>query len=354
MTGISDHLRLPPAGEPERQQPPLYYLLGALVLREAHRRRCAPHPVGLGGARRAHDPHRPRGGTPPLPAQAGSGGRCRGAGGTPPRSAIPGRAINDDNLAWLAGALLVLAGVVVMQSELLTPRLALGTGLAVALAVLAKETVWIFALLLLALVVVRFARQVRAVSAVLLLVPTIVLAAWWFVRNAVEFGSPLPPCIRSPPSGRCSSSLRTGARLYRRDGSEHRGHVWQRRPPGGGFRSSAFGRTAQHRRHRCDRGHHRRRVYRGGTLVGPVGHGAPQGRGRPSRGAPRGGRAVGAEARPPSICSRRRAICSSRSPPRRPSPRWTIAWRRSRPLRCFAVRPSPCWSWLHCCSTCPA
>ena len=31
ITGISDHFRLPPAGEPERQQPPLYYLLGAVV-----------------------------------------------------------------------------------------------------------------------------------------------------------------------------------------------------------------------------------------------------------------------------------------------------------------------------------
>ena len=31
------------------------------------------------------------------------------------------------------------------------------------------------------------------VHAAALLVPTIVLAGWWFVRNAVEFGSPLPP-----------------------------------------------------------------------------------------------------------------------------------------------------------------
>ena len=33
INGIADHLRLPPAGEPERQQPPLYYLLGAVVSR---------------------------------------------------------------------------------------------------------------------------------------------------------------------------------------------------------------------------------------------------------------------------------------------------------------------------------
>jgi hypothetical protein len=102
-------------------------------------------------------------------------------------------AINDDNLAWLAGALLVLAGVVVMQSAVLTPRLALGAGLAIALAVLAKETVWIPAALLLVLVAVRFGRQLRTVHIAALLVPTIALAGWWFVRNAVEFGGPLPP-----------------------------------------------------------------------------------------------------------------------------------------------------------------
>jgi hypothetical protein len=101
--------------------------------------------------------------------------------------------INDDNLAWLAGALLVLAGIIVMQSEMLTPRLALGVGLAVALAVLAKETVWVLAALLLVLVVARRGRQLRAVHVAALLVPTIVLAGWWFVRNAVVFGSPLPP-----------------------------------------------------------------------------------------------------------------------------------------------------------------
>src|SRR6202035_3975460 len=48
-------------------------------------------------------------------------------------------------------------------------------------------------LLLLVLVAVRFGRQLRAVHIAALLVPTIALAGWWFVRNAVEFGGPLPP-----------------------------------------------------------------------------------------------------------------------------------------------------------------
>jgi 4-amino-4-deoxy-L-arabinose transferase-like glycosyltransferase len=102
-------------------------------------------------------------------------------------------AVNDDNLAWLAGALLVFAGVVVLQSDVLNDRLAFGAGLAVALAVLAKETVWLLALLLLVVVVVRFWSRIRLLQAVALVVPSVVLAGWWFVRNAVQFGSPLPP-----------------------------------------------------------------------------------------------------------------------------------------------------------------
>jgi len=89
-----------------------------------------------------------------------------------------------------------------------TPRLALGVGLAVALAVLAKETVWALAILLLVVVVVRYARRLRAVHVAALLLPTIVFAGWWFVRNAVEFGACSRRCIRSPPSVRSSTRSR--------------------------------------------------------------------------------------------------------------------------------------------------
>jgi 4-amino-4-deoxy-L-arabinose transferase-like glycosyltransferase len=192
ITGIADHLRLPPAGQPERQQPPLYYLLGAIIARltgdDARLIRLLSVVLGVltvltvyAVARRLF---------PLRPALAV--GAAALVALLPETQYIAG-AINDDNLAWLAGALLVLAGVIVMQSELLTPRVALGLGLVVALAVLAKETVWVPALLLLVLVVVRHARQLRALHAAALVVPTVVLAGWWFIRNAVEFGSPLPP-----------------------------------------------------------------------------------------------------------------------------------------------------------------
>jgi 4-amino-4-deoxy-L-arabinose transferase-like glycosyltransferase len=192
INGIADHLRLPPAGEPERQQPPLYYLLGAIVAKlsgdDPRLIRLVSVVLGVltiltvyAVARRLF----------PLRPALAVGAAALVA--LLPEAQYLAGAINDDNLAWLAGALLVLAGVVVVQSEVVTPRLALGAGLAVALAVLAKETVWILALVLLVLVVVRCGRQLRALHAVALLVPTIVLAGWWFVRNAVEFGSPLPP-----------------------------------------------------------------------------------------------------------------------------------------------------------------
>ncbi len=192
INGIADHLRLPPAGEPERQQPPLYYLLGAIVARlsgdDPHLIRLVSVVLGVLTILTVYAVSRRL--FPLRPALAV--GAAALVALLPEAQYLAG-AINDDNLAWLAGALLVLAGVVVVQSEVVTPRLALGAGLAVALAVLAKETVWILALLLLVLVVVRCGRQLRALHAAALLVPTIVLAGWWFVRNAVEFGSPLPP-----------------------------------------------------------------------------------------------------------------------------------------------------------------
>jgi 4-amino-4-deoxy-L-arabinose transferase-like glycosyltransferase len=192
ITGISDHFRLPPAAEPERQQPPLYYLLGAAVakLTGDDPRLIRLVSVALGVltilavyavARRL------------FPLRPGLAVGAAALVALLPETQYLAGGINDDNLAWLAGALLVLAGIIVLQSTVLTPRLAAGVGLTVALAVLAKETVWVLAALLVVLVVVRFGKAIRAVHVAAMLVPTIVLAGWWFVRNAVVFGSPIPP-----------------------------------------------------------------------------------------------------------------------------------------------------------------
>jgi 4-amino-4-deoxy-L-arabinose transferase-like glycosyltransferase len=192
INGIADHLRLPPAGEPERQQPPLYYLMGAVVskLTGGDPRLIRLLSVALGiltiltvyaVARRLF---------PARPALAlGSAAIVA----LLPEAQYLAGAVNDDNLAWLAGAVLVLAGVVLLQAGMLTNRVALGAGCAIALAVLAKETVWIPAALLLVLALVRFGRRMGAVQAIALIAPSLLLAGWWFVRNAVAFGSPLPP-----------------------------------------------------------------------------------------------------------------------------------------------------------------
>ncbi len=192
IRGIADHFQLPPAGQAERQQPPLYYLLGAVLSKftGGDPRLIRLLSVGLGVltiltvfliARRL------------FPARPALGVGAAALVALLPEAQYLAGAINDDNLAWLAGAVLVLAGVVVLQSDILTDRLALGAGFAVALAVLAKETVWLLALLLLVVVVVRFWSRIRLVAALALVVPSVVLAGWWFVRNAVQFGSPLPP-----------------------------------------------------------------------------------------------------------------------------------------------------------------
>jgi 4-amino-4-deoxy-L-arabinose transferase-like glycosyltransferase len=192
LNGIADHLRLPPAGEPERQQPPLYYLLGAIVAKvsgdDARLIRLVSVVLGVLTILVVYAVGRRLFPSRPLLAV----GAAALVGLLPEAQYLAG-AVNDDNLAWLAGALLVLAGVVAMQSVRLTPRLALGVGFAVALAVLAKETVWTLAALLLVLVAVRFARQLRATERAALILPVVVFAGWWFVRNAVVFGSPLPP-----------------------------------------------------------------------------------------------------------------------------------------------------------------
>jgi 4-amino-4-deoxy-L-arabinose transferase-like glycosyltransferase len=192
LNGIADHLRLPPAGEPERQQPPLYYLLGAVVskLSGGDPRLIRLLSVVLGVLTIL---------TVYLVARRLFPGRPLLAAGTAalvallPETQYLAGAVNDDNLAWLAGALLVLAGVVVLQAPSLSNRLALGAGCAIALAALAKETVWVLALVLLVVVVVRFWGRIRALQAAVLIAPTIVFAGWWFARNAVAFGSLLPP-----------------------------------------------------------------------------------------------------------------------------------------------------------------
>jgi 4-amino-4-deoxy-L-arabinose transferase-like glycosyltransferase len=192
LNGIADHLRLPPVGEPERQQPPLYYLMGAVVskLTGGDPRLIRLVSVLLGVltvltvylvARRLF----------PLRPFLAVGAAAMVA--LLPEAQYLAGAVNDDNLAWLAGALLVLVGVAVVQARALTDRLALAAGCAVALAVLAKETVWLLAVMLLLVVALRFGRRIRAVQAVALIGPSVVFAGWWFVRNALEFGSPLPP-----------------------------------------------------------------------------------------------------------------------------------------------------------------
>ena len=192
IRGIADHLQLPPAGEPERQQPPLYYLMGAALSRvtggDPRLIRLLSVALSVLTILTVYAIGRRLFANRPFLAV----GAAALVAMLPEAQYLAG-AINDDNLAWLAGALLVLAGVVVLQSEVLTDRLALGAGLAVALAVLAKETVWLLAALLLVVVVVRFRSRIRALPAAALVVPSVLLAGWWFVRNAVQFGSPLPP-----------------------------------------------------------------------------------------------------------------------------------------------------------------
>ena len=284
ITGIADHIRLPPAGEPERQQPPLYYLLGAIVAKltgdDARLIRLLSVALGVLTiltvflvARRLF----------PMRPYLAVGAAALVA--LLPEAQYLAGAINDDNLAWLAGAVVVLAGVAVMQSAALTTRLALGAGLAVALAVLAKETVWALALLLLVILAVRFARRIRMVQVAAVVLPTVVLDGWWFVRNAVQFGSPFPPLHPITTQRQVFELALPGSRLRRRDRVEPGRDVRQRRPFCGDLRLRGPA-AAEHGRPRRHRTAHHRRVRCGDSFLGRVGCCAARGRDAPSRGDP--------------------------------------------------------------------
>jgi len=103
ITGIADHFRLPPASEPERQQPPLYYLLGAVIAKltgdDARLIRLLSVALGVltiltvyAVARRL------------FPLRPGLAVGAAALVALLPETQYLAGGINDDNLAWLAGA----------------------------------------------------------------------------------------------------------------------------------------------------------------------------------------------------------------------------------------------------------
>lgn len=209
---VEQHLALPGAGVVEKQQPPLYYLLAASVLKltgNLHAVRLLSVALGVltlllvfAVARELAPRHR----WVPVIAMA--------LVAALPTMQSVSAAISDDALAWAAGAAVIWCTVRLARTPQPSTRLLVATGAACGVALLAKETAWPLLIPLAAVAVwrLRGAASLRSVAALLL--PALLIAGWWFGRNAGEFHAltpPLAPLNHSHPELRSLASLRAFA-----------------------------------------------------------------------------------------------------------------------------------------------
>ncbi|HZK73284.1 MAG TPA: DUF2142 domain-containing protein [Clostridia bacterium] len=186
---IAQHLQLP-VNIPERQQPPLYYLLAAALYRltgsigqvQAMSILCgAATVVVVGLCARELWPDRPRRWVMASLLAA-----------TLPQFQFIAASVSNDALSVLAAAVLTVLMIRVLVRPPNT-RLAWEIGVAFALTLLAKETAY-FLIAVVLVVVVRFWPRHQWVPSLLpVFVLPAALAGWWFVRNLTTYGRLLPP-----------------------------------------------------------------------------------------------------------------------------------------------------------------
>ncbi|HVC74939.1 MAG TPA: DUF2142 domain-containing protein [Candidatus Micrarchaeaceae archaeon] len=186
---LAQHLQLP-LNTPERQQPPLYYLLAAAlyrltgsigVVQATSILSGAATVVVIGLCARELWPAQPRRWVIAALLAA-----------TLPQLQFIAASVSNDALSALGAAILTL----LMIRALKRPpdrRLAWAIGLAFAMTLLAKETGY-FLIVVVLVIFLRFWPRSEWVPA---LVPIIavpaVLAGWWFVRNLTTYGRLVPP-----------------------------------------------------------------------------------------------------------------------------------------------------------------
>jgi hypothetical protein len=205
---VADHAALPGGSVPERQQPPLYYLLAAALLRLG----AAPVAlrflsVALGLV------------TIALVARTvwhlAPGHPWLVAGTAAALALLPGfqfvsASITDDSVAAAAGALLLLVATRVARAGTPSPRLLLWVGTAIGLALISKETDLPLIAVLAAVVLWRWHGRLAPRDLLAAAVPVLAIAGWWYVRNVVAFHRPLPPLT---PLGVPPNRLRTLGQL---------------------------------------------------------------------------------------------------------------------------------------------
>ena len=197
VNGIALHLQLPLARTPERQQPPLFYLLGAAVLRitgDPHLVRLVSVACGTAAVLAVYATARRL-----FPRRALLAVGAAALFGLLPEVQYLSGAVTDDSLAWLMGALLILLLVDVMLRPALTPRWMVLAGAVVGASLLAKETVWVLAALLVIVIAVKLRRRLLSAAGACLVVPILLIAGWWFARNIATFHNLIPPLATITP-----------------------------------------------------------------------------------------------------------------------------------------------------------
>jgi hypothetical protein len=205
---ISDHAALPGPTVTERQQPPLFYLLSAALLRLG----AAPVAlrflsIALGGVAIACVALTVRHLAPRKPWLI--------VGTAAAMALLPGlqfvsASITDDSLAAAAGALLLLVTTHVALAPAPSARLLLAVGCSVGVGLLAKETDLPLIIVLAGVVTWRWGHVLAVRDVVPMAGPIVVIAGWWYVRNLVSFHRPLPPLT---PLGVPPNKLRTAGQL---------------------------------------------------------------------------------------------------------------------------------------------
>ena len=188
---IATHLQLPGARMTEKQQPPLYYLLGALILKAGGSLTALRLMSVVFGAT-----------TIGLVMAAayqflpGRRGVALGAGiitAALPITASVSASCSDDVLAWAAGAGLLWCLARILRGDPPGRGMLVLCSSAAGIGLLSKETDWILVATLAVAVALRMRRPLRALDVVAAALPALGIAGWWFVRNIVAFHSLVPP-----------------------------------------------------------------------------------------------------------------------------------------------------------------
>ncbi|HUY96382.1 MAG TPA: glycosyltransferase family 39 protein [Verrucomicrobiae bacterium] len=188
---IAHALQLPGPGTPERQQPPLYYLLGAGVFKLTGGDLDAVRDlsVGLGVLAVLFTILAARVLWPRQPWLWCVAGLLMAA--LPQFQFISG-SVSDDAIADLSAAFCTYLLVRVLRTPA-TIRLQVLVGIAIGVAILSKETDYVLMLLVALAALGRWwglGHRWRTVARVA--VPALLVSGWWLGRNMVVFGRPLP------------------------------------------------------------------------------------------------------------------------------------------------------------------